>query len=181
MEIKARTGQPIIVGAGAQAHPEALGLLAEAASLVDLPTSPTEGEVVVANPDLGRIIGRSGCVVAPKTTINGPALFAKRAGRSIYSRVVRAEGPEVSTFVLITGFHGGAWRLYTGFAGVPAPREPHDRAFLAKALSHPEWAHAMNFWCRNALVYDPATCGPVVEMTWAEAIQHAAKEGGYCL
>lgn len=175
MEFKARTGQSIIVGAGAQAHlaahPEALGLLAEAASLVDLPADPAEGQVSVACPDLGRVIGRSGCVKTAAVGADEPTMFFTRAGRSVPSRLAPiSQGPEVSTFVLITGYHGGGWRLYTGFAGEPAPREPHDRSLEPGSA---EAAESMDFWCRHGLTRNPEDGAPV-ESTWKRVLEGLA-------
>lgn len=183
--VEARSGQFIHIGEGTKAHlaahPEALGLLAEAASHVTLPLLPYEGEVFKANVEFGRIIGRSGCVSARQVSMHEATTFAVRKGRNVASRVVMGEGPEVSTFALICGFHGGAWRLYTGFVGDLAPREPHDKAFLMKHLDHPDWSEAMHFWAGHALVWDEDTCGEVFTSTWYDVIKDAASAQGFML
>jgi len=175
MELRTKCGSTITVGVGAKAHlvahPEALALLAEAASLMTLPATPAEGQVMVACPDLGRIIGRSGCIETASVGADEPTMFFMRAGRSVPSRLAPvAQGPEVSTFVLITGYHGGSWRLYTGFAGTPAPMEPHDKNLRPGSS---EAAESLAFWCRHALVANPSD-GPGFESTWNQVLEALA-------
>lgn len=66
-----------------------------------------------------------------------------------------ADKADHSTYVLVTAFVG---RL--------APREPWDQNFESDA----ERMEALEFWSRNALVWDADVMSAPFESTWAEIL-----------
>lgn len=146
------------------AHPEVGDLLDEVAGLVEL---PRDGSFLVRAVDLGRLVGRSGCIPADRVGAEGKAKFALRVGRRKPSRVViGALGPEVNTVVVLAfaGREPGTYALITAYVGALAPKEPWD------ATPGIEREQALEFWGKNALVYDPEVMGEQFESTWQDII-----------
>lgn len=150
-----------------RAHPEVGVILAEVIGRVMLPRDC--GFLAVAV-NMGRVVGRSGCVKAPRVGFNDPAKFALRVGREKPSRViVGVEGPEVTT-VVILAFPAkeltGTYVLVTAFVGELAPKEPWDRN-LGSELERQE---SLEFWSTHALVFDASVMGGSFESSWGEIL-----------
>lgn len=146
------------------AHMEVGGLLEEVAGLLTL---PRDGSFVAREVDLGRVVGRTGCVTADPAGFTGQATFANRVGRRKASRVVvGVQGPEVSTVVVLAfaGQESATYVLITAYVGALAPKEPWD------ASPGTERDESLRFWGENALVYDPAVMGEPFASTWQEII-----------
>lgn len=146
------------------AHPEVGDMLEEVAGLIEL---PRDGSFLAREVDLGRVVGRSGCISAPAVGSEGEATFALRAGRRKPSRVaVGAVGPEVSTMVVLA-FAGKEPRTYvaiTAYVGALAPKEPWDTA------PGKEREASLAFWSSHALVWDPGVMGQPIVSTWSAII-----------
>jgi len=148
------------------AHPEVGKLLDEVAGLVQLPSN---GEFFAQAVDLGRIIGRSGCVATAPIDSETPTLFAQRVARDKPSRViVGEEGPETSLVALLAfaGREAGTYVLITAWRGPLAEKEPWDRSLGTEEAR----VVALEFWCHNALVYDPAVMGETFTSTWRDIL-----------
>jgi len=169
---KTACGGTIVVPAKAEdhlrAHPEVQALLQAAVSRVSLPQG---GEFLAVGVEIGRVVGRSGCVATPRIRLDGPASFALRAGREKPSRVVLGvEGPE-TTKVAVLAFASrdaaGTYVLVTAFVGELAPKEPWDHSIQSQA----EAQESQDFWCAHELVYDPAVMAEVFTSTWREVLE----------
>jgi len=149
------------------AHPEVGELLEEVAGLLRL---PSDGSFLATEVNLGRIIGRSGCVATTPITSSTPTLFASRVGRDKPSRVVVGElGPEVSTVVVLAFADRdveGQYVLITSFVGQLAEKEPWDRTIRSQA----EAERALGFWSCHALAHDPAVMDNPFVSTWQEIL-----------
>lgn len=171
MEYVTKCGGTIVVPPKTQehlrAHPEVSGVLAEAIGLITLPRN---GEFLAVAVEMGRVVGRSGCVPTEPIRPSSPAMFALRVGRDKPSRVmVGVEGPE-STTVVVLAFVAKETRTYvliTSFIGELAPKEPWDRSMR---LGSAEAMDSLEFWTRNALVHDPSVMGPVFESSWSDVL-----------
>lgn len=149
-----------------RAHPEVVPHLGDAIARVRLPG----GAFLRVAVEMGRLVGRSGLVETAPIAVDEPALFARRVGRDFASRVVVGEsGPEVSTIAVLAFADEASPRTYvlvTAFVGALAPREPWDPNFESET----ERTEALEFWSRNALVWDPAVMSEPFESTWAEIL-----------
>ena len=171
VEYRTACGGTIIVPPRAEehlrAHPEVGVLLAEVIGRVTL---PCDGQFLALAVEMGRVIGRSGCVKAPRVGINDSEKFAQRVGRDKPSRVViGVEGPEVTT-VVILAFASKEARTYvlvTAFVGGLAPKEPWDRN-LGSELERQE---SLEFWSTHALVYDASVMGDPFESSWGAILK----------
>ena len=146
------------------AHPEVGGLIEEVAGLIEL---PRDGSFVAKEIDLGRTVGRSGCVSATTVGPESNATFALRAGRRKPSRVaVGTIGPEASTVVVLAfaGREPATYVLITAYVGELAPKEPWD------AEPGPEREDSLAFWSSHALVWDGEVMGKPFTSTWSEVI-----------
>lgn len=156
-----------------EAHPEAVGLLEELATLLDL---PRDGAFVLRTVDFGRVIGRSGAVIrAEADGLDTPVTFACRVGRDIPSRVeVGVEGAEVTTLVVVAGAVAGreaegVYTLFTSYVGEEAaPKEMTDPSL--KRDGEEAYQAALAWWQGHALCYpaDGGGWGEVFTSTWRE-------------
>lgn len=145
-----------------QAHPEVFDLLTEAIGQIKL---PNDGSRLAVEVDLGRILGRSGCVATPVITNQTRATFAKRVNRPFPSRVaIGAVGLEISHVVIIAkpSDRPGVYDLITAYVGDLAPKEPWDPTLTTEV----ERAASLAFWTSHALVYDQTIMGPPIVSTW---------------
>ncbi len=144
------------------AHPEVLNLLPEAIGKVVL---PQDGAFLSTEVEMGRIVGRSGRVSTPLISTSDQSLFAQRIGRERPSRVLICEG-ELTTKVVVLAFASkeevGTYFLVTSWVGSLARKEPWDPMIK----SPEEYQDCLQFWCSNALVWDPAVMSEPFESTW---------------
>jgi len=167
---KTACGGKIIVPRKAEdhlvAHPEVRDLLSEAIAKLRL---PQDGAFLSAEVEMGRVIGRSGCVQTPLIALPDRALFAQRVGRDRPSRVIVGEGVE-TTKVVILAFaargEAGTYVLLTSWVGTLARKEPWDRT-IATAVEHQD---CLQFWCSHALVWDSAVMSAPFESCWTEVL-----------
>ena len=150
-----------------RAHPEVDLLLPEAIARVRL---PRDGAFLSAEVEMGRIVGRSGCVSTPPISPSDRTLFAQRIGRDKPSRVIVGEG-EKTTKVVVLAFasreEAGTYVLVTSWVGSLASKEPWDPNIRGDA----EYQECLHFWCSNALVWDPAVMSEPFEGTWEEILR----------
>ena len=150
------------------AHPDVVGLLDEVTGLIQL---PSDGSFLATEVNLGRVLGRSGCVATTPISMNESTLFAQRVAREKPTRVVVGmEGPKTSLVALLAFASrepGRTYVLITAWRGPIAPKEPWDKTLGSEG----EKAVALKFWCHNALVYDPAVMGEPFESTWEEVLR----------
>lgn len=150
-----------------EAHPEARDLLVEAVSKVTL---PTEGDFLLTEVDMGRVIGKSALVDAPMIRPDEDALFACRKGRDVPSRIRNdIERPDTSVFTVIAGIHEEKWTLFTGFNGPQAAKEPHDATLTGGNEKE------LEFWCAHALVWDEGWDAPFMS-TWLKILDQVAQK-----
>ncbi len=170
-EFKTACGGRVIVPRKAEdhlvAHPEVRDLLPEAIGRVVLPRN---GAFLSAEVEMERIVGRSGCVKTPPIDLTDRLLFAQRIGRDKPSRVIVGEGEE-TTKVVILAFssreEAGTYVLVTSWVGSLAPKEPWDRMIT----SEEEYQRCLQFWCSNALVWDPTVMSDTFESSWEEVLR----------
>ena len=167
MNYDAADGGSIVVLPHAQvhlsAHPDVVGLLAEAIGRITLPRHGAFVEIAV---EMGRVVGRSGCVATAPILPADVATFALRMRREKPSRVmVGVEGPASTTVVVIARPLKalGEYALVTSFIGTLPMKEPWDRALRPGS---PGARASLDFWCCNALVYDPEVMAPTFESSW---------------
>ena len=173
MRFQTSCGGTMVVPTAAQehlrAHPEVGELLAEAIGRLSLPIG---GAFCAAEVEMGRVVGRSGCVPTTPISRGYPATFALRMGRDKPSRVaVGVEGPETTKVVILAFASKEDQRQYllvTSFVGELAPKEPWDRSLILGSREHHE---SIDFWCQNALVYSPGVMGEVFESWWEEVLK----------
>ena len=172
MEFKTACGGMILVPPKAQehlrAHPEVGKLLAEAIGQLLL---PPRGKFLAVEVEMGRVVGRSGCVPTAPIGPRDSGAFALRVGRERPSRViVGVEGPE-TTKVVVLAFpareEARTYVLVTSYVGVLAPKEPWDRRLAPGSSQHHE---SLDFWCSHALVYSPEVMGEVFASSWDEVL-----------
>ncbi len=168
---RTKCGHTILVPTNAalhlQAHPEVFDLLEETVGSITLPLN---GGWIATDVDLGRIVGRSGCLSTPLITTSTKTTFARRLNRLKPSRVaVDAIGPEIGHVVLIAKptERTGVYDLVTAYVGSLAPKEPWD-----PTLSPEEKVKSVRFWNEHALVYDPAVMEPPLESTWDAVLEN---------
>jgi hypothetical protein len=157
-----KNGQLIIVPKNAvehmAAHPIADPILREAI----LQLSVGRGKWYVGTADLGRIVGKSGCVTAAEVDADEPALFAFRKNRKYASRCVIGEGMPTShvTVVARQGSYGDYF-FVSAWCGVQATPEPTN-------LNQKD---NMQFWCNNALIWSEEAFEEKPRMsTWRDVI-----------
>jgi len=164
-------GGTIVVPAKAEdhlrAHPEVEGVLAEAVAKVRLPQN---GAFLSAEIEMGRVVGKSGCVSTSLITPWTTALFAQRIGRERASRVVIGEGEEttkVAVLAFVSRGEVGTYVLVTSWVGSLAPKEPWD----PKIEGRKEFQSCVSFWCSHALVYDSSVMGEPFESSWEKILK----------
>ena len=150
-----------------RAHPEVEGLLSEAIAKVRLPQG---GAFLSVEVEMGRIIGRSGCVQTLTISQNDRSLFAQRVGRERPSRVIVGEGEETTKAVVLafaSREEAGTYMLVTSWVGSLARKEPWDRTIS----SDQEYQECLHFWSTHALVWDPAVMSEPFEATWEDVLR----------
>lgn len=150
-----------------RAHPEVAGLLPEAAALVRL---PRDGSFLSTKVEMGRIVGRSGCVSTPPIDPSHRSLFAQRIGRDRPSRIIIGEGEETTKVVVLAFPARGETRTYvlvTSWVGGLAAKEPWDPMIKSQT----ECEESLDFWCSHALVYDSSVMDESFESTWETVLQ----------
>lgn len=149
------------------AHPEVRDLLPKAIGRMTL---PRDGTFLSTEVEMGRIVGRSGCVQTPPVTLTDRALFAQRVGRDKPSRVIVGEG-EQTTKVVVLAFpsreEARTYVLVTSWVGGLAAKEPWDQ----NIRSQREHQDCLQFWCSHALVWDSAVMSSPFEGTWEEVLK----------
>jgi hypothetical protein len=149
------------------AHPEVRGLLLEAIGRVVL---PRDGAFLSTEVEMGRIVGRSGCVSTPPIDPSERSLFAQRIGRERPSRVILGEGEE-TTKVVVLAFasrgEAGTYVLATSWVGGLAAKEPWDPMIRSQG----EYQGSLGFWCSHALVWDSAVMSAPFESTWDDVLK----------
>lgn len=150
-----------------RAHPEVMALLQEAIEHVEL---PKDGSFLAVEVEMGRVIGRSGCVATPPIGLDDQGFFAVRVGRTGPSRVaLDTEGPE-TTKVVILAFVSresrGQYVLVTSFVGELAQKEPWD----PNIRSQEEFQCSLEFWGSHALVYDSSVMSDPFVSTWRQML-----------
>ena len=170
-KIKTACGGVIVIPRKAEehlrAHPEVAELLPEAIGRVRLPSG---GEFLATEVEMGRVVGRSGCVATPRIGLHDPATFARRIGRDNFSRVVLdAAGPETTTVVVLAfpaREERGTYVLVSSWIGTLAEKEPWDLSLRTPE----EVQRSRDFWTTHALVHDPEVMGKVYWMSWAKVL-----------
>jgi len=131
-------------------------LLRAAFERIDLPSIRNGVKDTI---DFGRIVGRTAKVSADAITPNDRTTFAYRHGRRYPSRTVQGiPKPPTSLLTLVAKRDrtkgDSAWDLETAYLGSNAPPEPLGSTVVK---GRPDiQAEVLDFWCRHALVYDPA-------------------------
>ncbi len=147
------------------AHMDVFDLLPEAIRQVTLPTN---NETLVVEVKMGRIVGRSGRVTTPPIGFDEATTFAIRLARPKASRVaLKTQGAEVDQVVIIAGRTNRPkqYRLITAYIGTLAPREPWDRTLTDEGRQA-----SLQFWSRQALVYDPEVMGEPFRASWKDIL-----------
>lgn len=147
------------------AHPEVWEVLEEAVAKVEL----TGRRNVEDEIDLGRIIGRTGCVTTPLVGYGQTSFFVQRPARRGPSRVVKTDtAPEISTVSIVATPTDmvNTYVLHTAYIGTLAPPEPWNRC-LTTGLAR---RRSLEFWSTHALVYQPFM-GRISENNWQKILQ----------
>ncbi|OGH59462.1 MAG: hypothetical protein A2725_01390 [Candidatus Magasanikbacteria bacterium RIFCSPHIGHO2_01_FULL_33_34] len=148
-----------------RAHPEAGGLLEEAAKRTRLPYGKIfhAGEI-----NFGQIIGQSSLV---ERFPDRPHTFAVRIGRDKPTHVV-VGGVKLnsSLFTLVAVKRGIQWFLITGYVGANTPKEPTNFAFSRPGYNRDEFSESIQFWTKYGLVWESNVMGPYYESTWDEVL-----------
>lgn len=148
-----------------EAHPEVAAILVEAIGKAEIGDGAF-GELEV---DMGRVIGRKSLLTTDCRAADSVMTFALRNGRDFPSRVVAggAEGANCNTVVIVVKrTRPGNYVLVTSWVGSLARKEPWDKTIRDQEQLN----QSLDFWCRNALIHDPATMGPVFESSWSEIL-----------
>jgi len=150
-----------------RAHPNVDLLMPESIARVQLPRN---GAFLSAEVEIGRVVGRSGCVQTPPITQSDRVLFAQRIGRDHPSRVIVGEG-EKTTKVVVLAFasheEADTYVLVTSWVGSLAPKEPWD----SNIRKDEECQECLRFWCANALVWDPSVMSEPFKSSWEEILR----------
>jgi hypothetical protein len=150
-----------------RAHPNVDLLMPESIARVQLPRN---GAFLSAEVEIGRVVGRSGCVQTPPITQSDRVLFAQRIGRDHPSRVIVGEG-EKTTKVVVLAFasheEADTYVLVTSWVGSLAPKEPWD----SNIRKDEEYQECLRFWCANALVWDPSVMSEPFKSSWEEILR----------
>ncbi len=150
-----------------RAHPEVGALLPEAIGLVVL---PSDGAFLSTEVEMGRVVGRSGCVQTPPISPSDRSLFAQRVGRERASCVIMGVGEETTKVAILASpsrQEAGTYVLVTAWVGTLARKEPWDPMIR----SQEEYQECLRFWCSNALVWDPAVMSEPFESSWDEVLK----------
>lgn len=176
MYFLSRCGRRIIANEATQlhlrAHPEVWPLLAEACLRVQL---PIDGSTFNDEVEMGKIVGRSGCVTTPRVGLEMKTTFAQRPARLGLSRVIIGVGREVSHVVIVASpvdpnRPDHDYALHTAYIGERAPKEPWNLSITTKE----EWLTSFSFWATHALIYDSKVMGPIVMTTWGAVCKAVA-------
>lgn len=153
------------------AHPGIKELLPEVTSHIVL---PKEGEYLSAEIDLKRDLGPISRVSTDVISVNCETQFTFRKERKGPSRVAVVQPTEmVSTVVVKAGTSPmltGIYFLDTAYVGTDGPMEPWD-----KKLSQERLQESLDFWCKNALVYDECVMSEIFTSTWEEVLRRYRK------
>lgn len=132
------------IGVHTVENPELMDLVKEGLS-----QSMVSGENVALEIDMGRIIGITNCI---ETTEDDEVIFARRIGRTSYSRFVKNREPE-ETNILAIILHKKlrGYNLWSAWCGklVPTKRDITGKMRTIEG-----------FWDNHALVYDPKIIEP---------------------
>lgn len=172
MKIKTACGGSIVITRTAashlRAHPEVEQILPEAIGKVRLPRDESFLAIEV---EMGRIVGRSGCVKTAPIGRHEKAFFAQRIGRDKPSRVLPDAAGEETSKVVVLAFAAkgepGLYILVTSFIGSLAPKEPWDQ----NIRSQQELEESLGFWSSHALTHDSEVMGSVFESSWHEVLR----------
>jgi len=169
---KSYAGTTVVVPATTEehlrAHADVNEVLGEALALLDLNSGFTIAEV-----DLGRQVGYSGAVKTARVKENEETTWAKRVGRDIYSRVVKATPIKASTVVLIVAKNDDVYNLVTAYIGELSPREPTDKFFERGSANVELLRESVEHWRSYALVEDAEVfdLSTTIEATFEEIIK----------
>ena len=143
-----------------EAHPGILEILPEACHRITLPINETELRVEV---EFAHPVGFTGRIATRPITQYTRCLFARRMGRKCPSRVFITTPMMVNTVALVAvpTRHTFIYRLMTAYYGTLAPLEPFD-----SKLTDEERDASIDYWCRNALIYDTSVMGKPFYSTW---------------
>lgn len=148
-----------------QAHPELAGILPQVLLKLDVQNKPfMEIEV-----EMGKAVGFQNRVPTPFTLPTEQMTFAHRVGRNGPSHVVEDTAPRELTStvtVILKRVNPKHFHFITAWVGTLAKKEPWD-----PSVTTPEDRKvSLNYWCKNALIYDPNVMGPVYQSTWKEEL-----------
>lgn len=144
-------------------HPDVIKFLPEAISKFNVKESKIrEDGVIVAEVNLGRIIGKTGLIKTNAIKMDEETLFSYRHDHSYPTRVVKGEGEDCDTITLAVKPENNKWALLTAYLGYICPDEP----FYIKDHSSAEFKESLNFWSTHALAYDPAVMQEPFTSTW---------------
>lgn len=154
-------------------HTDVVDLLEEAIGLVQLPEYPIHRLKITV--DIGRIVGRDGCV---NTTLISPeteTLFAWRQHRPGPSRVIQTVGNETTKITIKAAGteNPHVYRLLSAYIGEPAIEEPWHTKIQPGST---EERQSLNFWCSHALVWDQRTMGEPFVDTWIRVLSNLRKK-----
>jgi hypothetical protein len=152
-----------------RAHADVNKILGEAISHLEL----SEGPITLAEIELYRKVGFSGATKTSRVKENEETTWAKRVGRDIYSRVVKATPMKVSTVVLIVANNDGVYNLVTAYIGELSPREPTDKFFKRGSANTELLRESVEHWRSYALIEDTEVfdLSTKIEATFEEIIK----------
>ena len=150
-----------------KAHPGIIDLIPEIASRVIL---PTDGSRLASQISLGRVVGHSSLIKVQKIGLSETTWFAVRKNRMKASRVVLDAGLADTDLVSIVAnpVEKKYYELVTAWFGAMTPKEPWDPGLADDPAVYEE---SINFWCRHALVHDPAVMDAPFESMWGKIIK----------
>ena len=149
-----------------EAHPEVMALLPEAICKIRLPPNAF-AEIEVG---MNRVVGRTNLVATTFSHPSSSMQFAMRKGRNGPTRVTTevSVGPEADKMVLVVKWQSpGIFQLVTSWIGGLAQKEPWDPSIQNER----DFQRCLNFWCSNALLYDPELMEPVFRSSWTDALK----------
>ena len=150
-----------------EAHAGILELIPEIASRVIL---PIDGGRLTCQISLERVVGQSSLIDTQKIGLSETAWFAIRKNRMKASRIV----PDVASVdteivsIVANPVEKNTYELVTAWFGSFAPKEPWDPDMADNPSVYEE---SINFWCRHALVHDPAVMDAPFESMWGKIIK----------
>lgn len=114
-----------------------------------------DGEFFKGAIDLGRTVGKTGCV---RVNSNDKVLYYRRKNRHGDTPFVKGRKPEATNKVVVImekdRFDPSRHILITTWYGELAPMEPWDARY--KNLPEEEIQKCDEFWSTHALIYDPS-------------------------